>query len=109
MRKCLAVLAVVGVLASVGASDAMAVHYSLPLPRAKHIAREVSEYLCGEDCARYSWACERAGSGGAICLLGIDREDEYGDVRCESVLHLVIGAGGYLHEHFGEPHCAYVE
>lgn len=109
MRKLLAILGVLVVAGSILASNAAAVRYVLPLPRAKHIARDASEYLCGRTCDHYSWGCERAGSGGAVCLIVNDTEDEYGDLRCESILHMVIGAGGYLHESFGKPHCFYAE
>lgn len=101
-------LAVVGLMSF--APAALAVHYYISLPRAKHIARENAEYLCEVEaaCTRYGWACERAGSG-ATCIVTSDREGAEGDLRCESVLHLTIGAGGYIREHFGNPHCFWVE
>jgi hypothetical protein len=113
MKKTLAIFGVVVVSAAVWAGNAMATYYVLPLPRAKHIAREFSEYLCegkvGGPCTRYSWECQRAGSGGATCVVANENDEPEGTLRCETVLHLVIGAGGFLRERFGKPRCYFIE
>lgn len=110
MRK-IAALGLAGVLLLVTSAPALATSYYVPLPRAKHIAREEAKALCNGDakCLSYGWGCQRAGHG-AKCLVSTTDEATYGEIRCDSILHLTIGAGGYIQIRYGgEPHCYYLE
>lgn len=112
--KVLAVSLVVVLGAMAVAPAAFAWSYHLPFYKAQNIANGYTKKDCAEDPECVYWAihCDRVDQQRVVCAEGTWDENGYTEVgeylRCEWIEKFGVEVGGYISEHFGEPHCSYV-